>query len=71
MHQQQQSFTMSRALHGNNFALVRMVPGAPARTGGAGKKQQRGSRSFQLHNWGFSSFLLNAPCPDEEKKARI
>lgn len=70
MHQEQKSFAMSRALHGNNFALVRMFPGAPAKTGGK-KKQQRGSESFQLHNWGFSSSLLNAPCLDEEKETRI
>lgn len=36
---------MSRALHGNNFALVWMLPGAPAKMG---KKKEAAKRKWEL-----------------------
>lgn len=58
MHQQQQSFTMSRALHGNNFALVRMVPGAPARTGGWERSSKEEAGAFSCTTGAFHHFYL-------------
>lgn len=58
---------MSRALHGNNFALVWMLPGAPAKMGKKrSSKEEVGA--FSCMTGAFHHFLLNAPCLQEEKK---
>lgn len=50
-----QSLNVSRALHGNNFTLVWMLPGAPAKMGG---KKEAAKRKQELSAVQLGLFII-------------